>query len=304
MNGVLFGPAGNSDIFYEQGHKSTLETPEWLKKQGEDKFQGGLDLFEYSFGQGYRMNFDMAEKLGKKFAQEGIELSIHAPYFINFANPDPLMYEKSLGYIHTGIKFMKSMGAKRFTFHAGSCGKETRENALSLMKKRFEDFMPIFEEELDEGMTLNPETMGKQMQIGTWKEIIDFCTISTKLMPTFDFGHINALTQGTLKTKEDYKRIFDYCFEKLGEERTRNAHIHFSKIQYGDKGEIRHLTFEDNVFGPEFDPLCEFLIENNMSCHIICESNGTMAEDSVAMKELYLKKARSDIKFKKMLDIE
>ena len=71
------------------------------------------------------------------------------------------------------------------------------------------------------------------MQIGTYKEIIDLCTISSRLLPTFDFGHINALTQGSLKSPDDYKRIFDYSFEKLGD-RTKEAHIHFSKIQYGE----------------------------------------------------------------------
>ena len=290
MSKVLFGPAGNSTSFYDEGHKSTLEAPLWLTKQGNNKFSGGLELFEYSFGQGYRMNMDMAEKIGKEFKTHGIELSVHAPYFINFANPDPVMYEKSLGYVRTGIRFLKAFGAKRFIFHSGSCGKETRENAIGLMTQRFREFMPEFEKELEEGMFLCPETMGKTMQIGTWKEIIDLCTISNKLMPTFDFGHINALTQGSLKTEEDYQRIFDYCFEKLGEERTKNAHIHFSKIEYGAKGEIRHLTFEDEIYGPNFEPLCEVLIKNNMSCHVICESNGTMAEDSVAMKRMYLSK--------------
>lgn len=288
MAKVLFGPAGNSEAFYEQGHKSTLEAPKWLKTQGADKFDGGLELFEYSFGQGYRMNSEMAEKLGKEFATNNIELSVHAPYFINFANPDPMMYEKSLGYVKTGIKFLHLMGAKRFIFHSGSCGKETRENALKLMTERFKEFMPEFEKELEENMWLCPETMGKQMQIGTWKEIIDLCTISKKLMPTFDFGHINALTQGSLKTADDFQRVFDYCFEKLGEERTKNAHIHFSKIEYGAKGEIRHLTFEDEIYGPNFAPLAEVLVKNNLSCHVICESNGTMAKDSVEMKRMYL----------------
>ncbi len=293
MGKILFGPAGNSESFYNEGHKSTLETPQWLTKQGADKFEGGLDLFEYSFGQGYRMSSEKAESIGRAFADFGIEMSVHAPYFINFANPDPIMYEKSLGYVKTGIKFLKAFGAKRFIFHSGSCGKESREKAIALMTERFKEFMPLFEKELGENMFLCPETMGKQMQIGTWKEIIDLCTISPKLLPTFDFGHINALTQGTLKSKEDFQRIFDYSFEKLGEKRTKNAHIHFSKIQYGSKGEIRHLTFEDQIYGPNFEPLCEVLVENDMSCHVICESNGTMAEDSVKMKEIYLSKCGS-----------
>jgi len=281
MAKILFGPSGNSESFYNEGHKSTIETAEWLKKRD-------LDLFEYSFGQGYRMSTELAEKLGAEFKRHNIEVSIHAPYFINFANPDPEMYEKSLGYVKTGIKFMKAFGAKRFVFHPGSCGKETRENAIALMTKRFKEFMPQFEKELDDDMFLCPETMGKVMQIGTYKEIIDLCTISDKLLPTFDFGHINALTQGSLKTVEEFEGVFDYCFEKLGEERTKNAHIHFSKIQYGAKGEIKHLTFEDDVYGPNFDPLCEVLIKKNLNCHIICESNGTMAEDSIFMKKTYL----------------
>lgn len=288
MNKVLFGPSGNSEAFYNEGHKSTLETPTWLKQQGLEFFDGGLDLFEYSFGQGYRLSSEMAEKIGKEFAKNEIELSVHAPYFINFANPDPTMYEKSLGYVKTGIKFLHLMGAKRFIFHSGSCGKETRENAIKLLTKRFYEFMPEFEKELDEDMFLCPETMGKQLQIGTWKEVIDLCTISPKFLPTFDFGHINALTQGSMKTADDFQRVFDYCFEKLGEFRTKNAHIHFSKIEYGAKGEIRHLTFEDEVYGPNFDPLCEVLVKNNLSCHVICESNGTMAKDSVFMKQRYL----------------
>ncbi len=294
MGKVLFGPAGNSLSFYEQGHKSTMETAKWLTEQGKGKFENGLDLFEYSFGQGYRMKTELAEQIGEEFKKYGIEISLHAPYFINFANPDPVMFEKSLGYIKTGIKFMHAFGAKRMVFHPASCGKETRDNAVKLMTQRFKEFMPEIEKELGQGMYICPETMGKTMQIGTWKEIIDLCTISEKLMPTFDFGHINALTQGTLKAKVDYQRIFDYSFEKLGEDRTRNAHVHFSKIEYGPKGEIRHLTFDDNVYGPEFEPFCDCLIDNNLNCHVICESNGTMAEDSVIMKNIYLNKCKNN----------
>ncbi len=280
MAKALFGPSGNSLSFYEEGHKSSLETAKWVKDRG-------LDLFEYSFGQGYRMKEDMAVQIGAKFAEYDIELSLHAPYFINFANPDPEMYEKSLGYIKNGIKYMKLLGAKRLIFHAGSCGKQTREDALALMKTRFAEFMPEIEGLLDEDMYICPETMGKSMQIGTWKEIIDLCTISPKLLPTFDFGHINAFTQGQLKTEENYQEIFDYCREKLGDWRTENAHVHFSKIEYGAKGEIRHLTFADEVYGPDFSPLAKILAKNNLSCHIICESDGTMAEDSADMKNMY-----------------
>mgnify|MGYP002797477780 FL=1 len=282
MGKVLFGPSGNSESFFNEGHSATLESPAWVKAKG-------LDLFEYSFGQGYRMSSDTAVKIGNEFKKEGIELSVHAPYFINFANPDDEMFSKTIGYISTGIKFLKNLQAKRLIFHPASCGKQTREEAVKLMMERFKEVMPDFEKELDDDMFLCPETMGKLMQIGTYKEVIDLCTISSKLIPTFDFGHINALTQGSLKSADDYKRIFDYCFEKLGEERTKNAHIHFSKIQYGSKGEIRHLTFEDDVYGPNFEDLAKVLVDYDLSCHVVCESAGTQAEDSLIMKDIYTK---------------
>lgn len=282
MGKVLFGPSGNSESFFNEGHSATLESPAWVKAKG-------LDLFEYSFGQGYRMSSDTAVKIGNEFKKEGIELSVHAPYFINFANPDDEMFSKTIGYISTGIKFLKNLQAKRLIFHPASCGKQTREDAVKLMMERFKEVMPSFEKELDDDMFLCPETMGKLMQIGTYKEVIDLCTISSKLIPTFDFGHINALTQGSLKSADDYKRIFDYCFEKLGEERTKNAHIHFSKIQYGSKGEIRHLTFEDDVYGPNFEDLAKVLVDYDLSCHVVCESAGTQAEDSLIMKDIYTK---------------
>ncbi len=281
MSKILFGPAGNSTSFFDEGHSSTMESPKWVKNRG-------LDLFEYSFGQGYRMTGETAQKIGEEFKKEGIILSLHAPYFINFANPADEMFQKSIGYITTGIKFMKNMQADRMVFHPASCGKQTREEAVKLMTDRLKEVMPIFEAELGDKY-LCPETMGKVMQIGTYKEIIDLCTISNKLIPTLDFGHINALTQGGLKTSDDYRRIFDYAFEKLGEERTKNVHVHFSKIQYAAKGEIRHLTFEDEIYGPNFEDLVDVLIDYDLSCHIICESSGTMAEDSKAMKDIYTK---------------
>ena len=56
MGKILFGPAGNSQSFFDEGHSSTLETPKWVSERG-------LDLFEYSFGQGYRMSTETAVKI-------------------------------------------------------------------------------------------------------------------------------------------------------------------------------------------------------------------------------------------------
>ena len=63
---------------------------------------------------------------------------------------------------------------------------------------------------------------------------------------------------------------------------------HFSKIQFTSAGEKKHLTFADTEYGPEFEPLAEAIILEGVYPRIICESDGTMAEDALYMKKSYL----------------
>ena len=172
--------------------------------------------------------------------------------------------------------------------HPASQGKMTREEAVELTKKRLQLLKNKILEKGYDDMYICLETMGKSAQIGTYEEILDFCQIYDRFLPTFDFGHINALTQGTLKTYDDYKKIIDLSIEKIGLERTKIAHIHFSKIEYGAKGEIKHLTLEDNIYGPEFEPLAKVLKDYNLDCVVICESREYMARDAIALKNIYL----------------
>ncbi|MBE7073818.1 MAG: endonuclease IV [Clostridiales bacterium] len=280
---VLFGPSGCGDEFVEEGHKGILEVPAWIKSKG-------LDAYEYSFGHGYQMTTEKAKEAGLKFKEYDIKLSLHAPFYINFANPDEEMYKKTQGYIHTGIRFLRAFDADRLIFHPASCGKLTREEALNLTSYRFsETFDKMEEDGLLDGILLCPETMGKTMQIGTYQEVVNLCKLNKHLIPTFDFGHINALEGGTLKTKEDYKRILDYSIENIGYEKTNNSHIHFSKIQYGGKGEIKHLNYDDSIYGPDFDGLAQVLVEYNLSPRVICESMSMMPSDAQIMKKIYMK---------------
>ncbi|MDE7394706.1 MAG: hypothetical protein K2M95_01135 [Clostridiales bacterium] len=92
---------------------------------------------------------------------------------------------------------------------------------------------------------------------------------------------------GGIKTNDDYRRIIDETADALGDEKTKNMHIHFSKIQYGGSGEIRHLTFADDIYGPRYEPLAELIDEYGLTPYIVCESNGTMSEDALFMKKCH-----------------
>lgn len=277
---VKFGPSGNSQIFYNAGNKTSIDAPKWLKEVG-------LQAYEYSFGRGYRMSMETAERFGKEAEKYDIAISIHAPYYINFANLDDLMIEKSFSYIMRGFEYVKAMKGTKLVFHLASQGNLKREEALLLVNNRLDDCLERIYARGMQSFYLCPETMGKHSQIGTYKEVIDLCTKDKILMPTFDFGHINSVMAGGLKSKEDYKKIFDYSFEKLGEFRTKNSHIHFSKIQYSEKGEVRHLNYNDTSYGPDFEPLSELICEYNLTPTIICESKDYMAEDALTYQKIY-----------------
>ncbi|MBQ7307807.1 MAG: TIM barrel protein, partial [Clostridia bacterium] len=277
---IKFGPAGNDEKFFEEGFKTLLDAPKWIKNQN-------LDLYEISFGHGIVVNENYAQKLKEQLIENNIEPSIHAPYYINFANPDELMIEKSMNYVINSLKILKIIGGKVLVIHSGTQLKLDRETALNNVKENYKELIKrIYEEKLDD-MYICPETMGKFSQIGNVDEVIEICKLDKIVLPTFDFGHINSITNGSLKNKKDYDEIIKKCYKELGEEKTKKMHIHFSQIQYGLKGEIKHLTFEDTEFGPNYKDMIDALIENDISATVICESNGTMARDAVTMKNYY-----------------
>ncbi len=276
---VKFGPSGNGEMFYAEGYDSTVQAPKWLKEKG-------LDLLEYSFGRGIRLKMETAKAIGEEAKKHGIEISVHAPYYINFANPDDEMIEKSINYVITSLKYLRAFGGTRCVFHPGSQGKATREEAMDRIMQSLEKLVErVYLEGLDD-MYICPETMGKSMQMGTYEEVAKMCKIDKILLPTVDFGHVNSFTGGSLKTDADFEKIID-CFEKeLGEFKSKNFHVHFSKIEYGAKGEIRHLTLEDEVYGPEFEPLARVIKKRGLTPTIISESKVVMARDAMRLKEI------------------
>lgn len=279
---IKFGVAGNSNSFYEQGYKSTFEAAKWCKNLG-------LELFEYSFGRGVSLNDSTAQSIGEEFSLYNVELSVHAPYYINFANLDEEMINKSIMYITKSIEKLRLMQGKRVIFHTASQGKLDRDKAVYIAKENFKKLIDTIVEKGYDDMIICPETMGKIGQIGTVDEIIDFCNMADFIYPCFDFGHINAREQGILKTARDYEEIINKMLDNLPSNKVKYMHIHFSKIEYGKGGEVRHLTFDDKTFGPDFEPLAEVLYKNTLQPHIISESDGTQAEDSISMKRIYQK---------------
>ena len=276
---AIFGPGGNSESFYAAGYKSTAQAPEFLAKMG-------LGAYEFEAGNGLRAGEAALRKIGEEAKRHGIEMSLHTPYFISLSGVEIEKRLKSIDYIRDSIAAAELLGADTIVIHSGSAAKITREEAMSLAK---DTLLKTLEAVGDTPVHLGLETMGKINQLGTLDEVIELCALDPHLYPVVDFGHMNARERGGLfATTDDYRRIFHAVAERLGDEKARYMHCHFSKIEYTSAGEKRHLTFTDEVFGPKFEPLAEALVRDDLCPRIICESAGTMAEDALYMQNAYL----------------
>lgn len=278
---IRFGPAGNCDLFYSQGNKSTIQIPAFLNSKG-------LNAYEVQCGRGVRMKTDAAESLKIEAEKYNIALSIHAPYYISMSGIEEEKRLKSIDYILQSARLAKITGATRVVLHTGSCSKISREYALELAIDTMKQTLIALKKENLTDIWICPETMGKINQLGTLEEVLSLCSLNEQLLPAIDFGHLNARTNGSIKTENDYARILDQVEDIIGYDRARIFHSHFSKIEYTQNGgEVRHLTFEDTLFGPEFEPLANQLVKRNYSPTIICESAGTQSEDAAKMQKTY-----------------
>lgn len=278
MKKALFGPAGNPLRFYEEGGKHTFQIMKWLYDQG-------LGAYEYSCGKGVNGSLDTYRKIGAEAQKYGIAVSLHTPYFISLTNTAPETVAKTINYVKQSIEAAQALGADRIVIHAGGVMKLDRAEAL---RRNRENLSAILEAVGDPPVQLGIETMGKCNQLGTLEEIIDLCKMDERLYPVVDFGHLNARNVGNyFVTEDDYERVFDSIDRALGARKAQNLHCHFSRIEYTSAGEKRHLTFADTAFGPDHEPLMAVIAKHALTPRILCESDGTMADDALTMQRCY-----------------
>ena len=273
-----FGPGGNSDAFRLAGYSSTLDAPAWLREIG-------LDAYEYEAGNGLSAGASMLAEIGRRASENNIKMSYHTPYFISLSGIVEEKRLKSIDYIRQSLEAARLLGAGTIVVHCGSCAKISRDEAMRLAA----DTLVRAASSLDTyGIKIGIETMGKINQLGTLDEVLELCRIDSCFVPVVDFGHLNARDLGgVFKTSDDYLRVFDKIASRMDNYIAENLHCHFSKIEYSKSGESKHLTFEDTVYGPDYEPFVEAIVKGDLTPTVICESAGTQSMDALTMKTLY-----------------
>ncbi len=275
---ISFGPGGNSISWGKR--KFPQDLPQYLAEMG-------LNGYEIECGRGVRLSANTIALLPSLAAEHNINVTLHAPYFISLSSVEEETRLKSVDYIMQSAEAARAVGAKKIVVHSGSCSKISREEATALAADTLRRAQAALDEAGYSEIIICPETMGKINQLGTLEEVVELCGVDDRFLPCVDFGHLNARTLGGIKSREDYAQILDYIQHKLGHERLSNMHIHFSRIEYTSGGEKRHVTFADSQWGPEYMPLMEEIHSRKLQPSIICESDGTQAEDVAEMKRYY-----------------
>lgn len=282
---IWFGPAGNSDSFYNQGFKHSWQMPKWLSDMG-------LNAYEYQCNKGVNLKEETALEIGQKAKDYGIRLSVHAPYYVNLSSTEEEKRINSVKYILDTLNIAKIMGAGRIVVHPGYVSKITRKTALELAKATLLEAVKEADEAGFSKITICPEVLGKNNQLGDLEEVLDLCDLDERLIPCLDFAHLHSLAQGGMKSQEDFAKVFKIAEKYLGKERMKKAHIHFSRVEFGKGGEKKHWSYSDTKYGPDFDPLAKVIIDFDLEPVIICESRGTMAEDALTLMRIYNSKLR------------
>ena len=256
---IRVGPAGSSGLGNLKGVAKCAEM--------------GLDAMEVEFTYGVRMDLKSARAVGRLALEKGIRLSVHAPYYINLASEEKDKLAASKKRILDSCQRAHHMRARNVTFHAGFYQTRTADQTYERINKAIDGLQKQIARRKWQ-VTLCPEITGKPSQFGSLEELLRLkrdagCGI------TVDFSHLYARHQGEI----DYGRILGKLPKKF--------HAHFSGIEYGPRGEKRHVRATRRFF----EPLATALVKCNPDITIICESPEPYT-DAVMMKRVINQLAR------------
>lgn len=255
---VRFGPAGRPI-----GYKGkTEQVCDYINEIG-------LNAFEYQATYGVRISKQSGLKLKDNAKENNVLVSMHAPYYINLCSQKDETVKKSIERLVQSAKAADWLNAYRIVFHTGFYTKYSPEEAMKKTNNAIEELLDKCESAGLKNYTFAPETTGKKSQLGSLDELIDICQTFPNFAPTVDFAHMHARSGGSIKSKDDYVKIFDKIESELG---LSTLHSHFTKIEYTDKGERKHHILADENYGPPLVPLLELIDENDYNVTIICET--------------------------------
>ncbi|MFH1211902.1 MAG: TIM barrel protein [Candidatus Woesearchaeota archaeon] len=245
----------------------------------------GLDAMEIEFVRGVYMNEKNAQLVKKAASESDVALTVHAPYYINLASADPKIRHASVQRIIESAVIGDAAGAFSVTFHAAYYQKQDSEKIYQQVKKYAQEILGKLKEK-GCGISIRPETTGKETQWGNIREIIRLSQELENVLPCVDFAHLHARTGGKENSYPEFRNTLELLEKELGRKVLDNMHIHISGINYSEKGEKNHLQLPDSDL--KYKELLKVFKEFRIKGSVISESPVPM-DDALLIKREYEK---------------
>lgn len=245
----------------------------------------GLNAMELEFVRSINISENKAPEVKKVSKEYGVLLTCHGQYYINLNSKDEAKVQASVERILKAAKIAYLSGAWSLTFHAAYYMNDEPQVVYERIKNHLKHIVKELE---DQGIEIwiRPETTGKPTQFGTLQELIKLSQEVEYVLPTIDFAHLHAREGGGYNSYEEFVDVLAKLEEGLGRLVLNNMHIHVSGIEYGPKGETRHVNLKESDFN--YKDLLKALRDFKVKGVIICESPN-LEEDAMLLKHTYLR---------------
>ncbi|MEW6083626.1 MAG: TIM barrel protein [Chloroflexota bacterium] len=245
----------------------------------------GLTAFELGWVQSVRVSEETCAAIKQTASEEGVSLSVHAPYFFNLNATDE-EWPKSRKRLMDAAHYGNLAGATDIIFHPGSYFERPPEEVLKVAIPRLKSCADELRKK-GNPVILRPETMGKSAMLGSLEDTLEMSKAIQGVQPCLDFAHLHARPgDGTMNTVKEWTKLLEAYRAALGKDALKNLHIHLSGIEYGPKGEKNHLALKESDLKINF--LFEVLKEFGCAGRILCESP-IMEEDALNMRKAWMK---------------
>jgi len=244
----------------------------------------GLGTLELGWVQSVRVSEATCALIKAAGAQQGVALSVHAPYYINLNATDE-EWPKSRKRLMDAAHYGNLAGATDIIFHPGSYFGGDPAEVLKVALPRLQGCVDELRE-AGNPVTLRPETMGKSAMLGSFEDALAMSKLG-QVLPCLDFAHLHARPgDGTMNTYEEWAAYLEAYRRELGQDALKRLHIHLSGIEYGPKGEKNHLPLADADL--DLTALFKALKDFGGAGRILCESP-IMEVDALNMKKAWMK---------------
>jgi deoxyribonuclease-4 len=241
----------------------------------------GLDGLELGWVRSVRVSEETCATIKATAQEQGVSLSVHAPYYINL-NADDEEWPKSRQRLMDAAHYGNLAGATDIIFHPGSYFERPPEEVLPTAIRRLSGCV----EELRSAgnpVILRPETMGKSAMLGSLDDTLQMSRAIDGVEPCIDFAHLHARPgDGSINTYDEWMQRLDQYKETLGRQALGRLHIHMSGIAYTEKGEKEHLKLEEADL--DLEAILRALKDADCRGRILCESP-VLEEDALLIQK-------------------